>query len=691
MNRLTATDMSWLENGPRMFPQTFEPIAINQVQLRNRIIRTAHATGLSREGVITDEMIAYHVTRARGGVALSTLETASIHWSSPHKLNAFTDAIVPTYQRLADACHEEGMLVFQQLWHAGPHQPPTDGSPPWSASALPSPELGVTPVPMSKGQIDEIVASFGQCALRVKQGGLDGIEINGGHGYLIHQFLDPMTNLRGDEYGGSLENRLRFLVEILREVRRMVGPEFALGVRLSSEEGLPEGQPADDVAAASESLIADGLIDFLNISLGSYYQLDKLIGMTQEPHGYMVPAAEKATRDAAVPTMVTGRFLTLAEAESVIASGAADMVSMVRALIADPDLIPKTLTERNDSIRACISCNQACTGGLRTRGHTQCTINVGAGKETRYGDPQIRRAIEPKRVLVIGAGPAGLEAARCGALAGHQVTLLEKQKSLGGQWALLAQTPGRVEMSSLVDYFTFEVNRLGVDVRTGTAADLDLVRSLDTDVVIAATGSTPRRDGFQAMRPGLRIEGIEEIEILTSWDVLNGAPTGKSVLLFDETAHFEALDVAERLTSEGKAVHFVTRYPAPGSRAEMRYDMGVRPQLARIRKGAFTVHSRSLVVGVGGGAGIVSLEALHEIQILDVDSYVFLSGNLPERSLADELTAAGYEVRIVGDALGPRLLEPAITEGQLAIRSLEEDWARPTLRYGWGGAALQLL
>jgi hypothetical protein len=502
-----------------------------------------------------------------------------------------------------------------------------------------------------------------------------------------------MTNLRDDAYGGfSVESRTRFLFEVLAAVRRAVGTDFPLGVRLSSEEQLEGGHSAADVHEIASLVESSGLCDFLNVSWGSYYMMDKFyMDGAASPHGYMVPIVERTTREASLPTIVTGRVTTVAEAAHIIDSGAADMVSMVRALLADPDLVLKTLSGSPERVRPCIGCNQACTGGLRTRGHTQCTVNVGAGKETVLGDSQIRRAVTPQRVVVVGGGPCGMEAARVGALAGHEVTLLEAARHLGGQWALLAKTPNRVEMAGLIDFYEAELDALGVEMKTNVSATAAMLGHLAPDAIVVATGSVPRRDCFQSFRPALKIEGLPELEVLTSWDVLNGAATGRSVALLDDVSHFEAIDVAELLIGRGCTVHFITRYAVPCSRAEMRYDTGVRPHLELLRKGDFVLHGRSLLVGGDQGhIGIASSEARHDIELLDVDSLVYIGGNISMSSLAEDLAGAKARVVVAGDALSPRFLEPAITEGQLAIRSLDPNWVSPRISYGWSGAALAL-
>ena len=674
----------------RPLRRVFEPYTLGNVELKNRIVRAAHGTGLPVGGLVSDELLAYHEARARGGVAMTTLEVAGVHWSSPGYLDVSSDRCLPGLRRMSDLGHAHGMRVFQQLWHAGPNVMPVDGSAPWSASYVPGPELGLMPHVMTVGDIEELVAAFATGAARVREAGLDGVEVHGGHGYLFSQFLSGATNERDDRYGGTLESRARLLTETMLAIRKAVGDDFAIGVRLSHQDPQPDAAPDFDLAELTTLLEESCALDFVNLSYGSYYQLDKLIGSTIEPHGYMIPVIEKAARAATSSTIVTGRFLSLDDAEGVLETELADLVSLVRAMIADPDLITKTTAGRVANVRPCIGCNQGCTGGNKTRGFLNCTVNPGAGKELRLGDDHIATTTSPRRIVVVGGGPAGMETARAAALAGHSVVLFEREQELGGQLRFLRGAPTRAEVASLIPYYEAELERTGVDVRLGVAADAGTVMAASADVVIVATGSTPRRDGFQMLRPGQAVRGLDAVDILTSWDVLAGMSVGERVLVLDDVGHYESMDVAEHLTDGGSHVHFVTRYANIGARLEMRWDMVGQPHLRRLLgTGRFELHPRSMLVGVGPGTADVALiDHPASERSLAVDTFVLISGNVPEPALPEALRTEGVELRVVGDAVSPRHLEAAITEGQVAISSLEPGWVRPALRYGHAGASL---
>jgi 2,4-dienoyl-CoA reductase-like NADH-dependent reductase (Old Yellow Enzyme family)/thioredoxin reductase len=663
-----------------VYEHVLSPITIGNVELRNRVVRTAHGTGHTPGGVVSDELIGYHLARAKGGVALSIIEIAGVHPSSPGTLIAWFDGIIPGWQRLADAVHAEGMKVFQQLFHGGHNVPSVDGGAPWSASAVPGPQLGLLPQPMTQGQIDEVVAAYAAAARRAREGGLDGVEIHAAHGYLPGQFLCPATNHRTDDYGGPLENRLRFTLEIVDAVRAAVGEDFVVGIRLSPEGAiLPGALDVAEVAQVVHRLDGTGKLDYLNVSLGSYYAFDRIIGGTHEPHRYELPDTG-GIRSATLPKIVTGRFTTLAEADEVIASGQADMVSIVRALIADPDLIPKTVDGRADDVRPCIACNQSCVGGVfGPRMRLNCTVNVGVGKELTLGDDRIPRTSGPRRIVVVGGGPAGLEAARVAAIAGHDVTLYEAADALGGQLRFTRQSPFRSDVAGIVDWFERQLSKLGVKVELDVEADASLIEQLAPEAVVLATGATPRRDGFQSLRPGYAAPGLDPGGLFTSWDVLGGrVPDADEIVVVDDLGHFEAIDVAEFLAEQGRHVHFVTRYPTLGFRLEGAWDMMGKPHLERLWRRRFDLHTRTLLVAVeSAGAVIAPLEGPDRRAHVPAGAVVMVSGSLPNRSLAGALSEFAGEVRVVGDAVTPRLLEVAVTEGHMAALSLAPEWRAP--------------
>ena len=387
------------------YPHVFAPLAVNGARLKNRIARTAHGTNYP-SGFVNERLISFHEARARGGVALTILEVASVHPTSPGRFVVSGDGAVDGYSRLVERLAPHDMRVFQQLWHGGAHSLPPDGRPAWSASPVPSIEIGAVPVAMTQAMIDEIVAAYAAAAGRCEEGGLDGVEVHAAHGYLLSQFLSPLTNLREDDYGGPLQDRARIVREVLAAIRAAVRPTFAVGVRLSSSELVDGGLTVDDTAEIAVALAAAGLVDFVNFSIGSFYVGHTIVAPMHEPHGYQVPYAAQISGRLDVPTIVAGRIMNLAEAEQILADGAADLVSMVRATIADPDLVNKTIDGREAEVRPCIGANQGCVGGMYGPRHRLgCDVNVDVGREHR-AEP-ISPATAARRVLVAGAGPAG--------------------------------------------------------------------------------------------------------------------------------------------------------------------------------------------------------------------------------------------------------------------------------------------
>ncbi|GAA5156588.1 FAD-dependent oxidoreductase [Pseudonocardia eucalypti] len=668
-----------------MYEHVLSPFRIGRVELRNRVVRTSQGTGLAAGQQVSDELVEFLVARAKGGVALAFADIGQIHWSSPGMIDLSSDRCLPGLRRLTEASHAHGMHLFQQVWHGGPTQLAWDSSAPWAASHVPDPGLGMLPVPMTQAMIDELTGCFVAASVRAMEGGIDGIELHAGHGYLFSSFLSPATNLRTDRYGGSAENRSRFLFEVLRKIRAAVGPDYPVGVRVSPD-GPADQTTTEDLVELTGRLERSGLIDFLDVSLGSHYGRDLLMGGGHEPPGYQLPSSEKITRQTALPTIVAGRFHTLEQADRVVASGAADLVSMVRATLAEPELVVKSADGRTGEVRPCIACLQSCAGGLNTRARAMCAVNPAAGRELTHGDALIPVAPRSLRVVVVGGGPAGMEAARAAAIAGHRVTLLEAADQLGGQLRLAP----RPELHALADFYAGELARRGVDVRLGVHASAEDVARPRPDAVLVATGTTPRRDGFQTLRPALPLPGLAEVRAHTGWDVLRGtAELGPTVLLLDEIGHYESVDVARRLVDEGHRVLQVSRFALVAANLEMRWEMVGAPLLARLMRGDFTFFPRSVLRGLEapGRAEIAPHEAPWRAHTVDFDDLVLMSGGVPDRVLVDSLKGVAPVLRVIGDANSPRRLEVAFVEGRQSVDALTPEWSPPLARYGWSGSA----
>ncbi|MEQ8485447.1 MAG: FAD-dependent oxidoreductase [Pseudomonadales bacterium] len=653
-----------------MYEHVLSPIRVGGVEIPNRVVRTAHATGIGA-GRMSDALIEYHAARARGGVGLTIVEILSVHPTSPASLNAFDPTLPAGYQKLMAACAPHGMKVFQQIWHAGHHGTPLDGSPPWSASDVPSPMGGALPRPMSKAQIDEMVGAYADAVQLCRSSGLDGVEIHASHGYLPQQFLSANTNRRDDEYGGSLENRMRFLIEIMRACRSHAAPGFAVGIRLSADGTVGGIGPADNIAVV-EALKAERLVDFVNVSLGSYHSFPKLIGGMHEPVGYELDTAEPVTRATGdVPSIVTGRFRTLEEVDQAIRLGQADMVGMTRATIADPDLVAKTRRGDAGRVRPCIACNQGCVGQLLgPERKIGCAVNAAAGFETSLGDDRLEPARAPKRVLVVGGGPAGLEAARVAARRGHTVTLAEARPDLGGTLSLAARAPTRHQLQDFVRWLEDEIYAEGVAVRLSSYVTEDDLAGFDADHVIVATGAEPRLDGVQASHPGEPIDGIHLPHVVSSNDLLGDAvgTPATHALVIDDVGHYEGLAAAEHLANTGAKVTMVTRLPTLAP--EVRSALMVDPALERLHRRDFTYHVGTRVLAVDGQSAALQAVTGGRTWSVNADLVVFVSLNRPRNELLEALDRLGTPYTLVGDANSPRFLVRAVAEGNAAGRSV---------------------
>lgn len=649
------------------------PLNIGRKTIKNRIFRPAHATILGKGGM-TDALIAYHEARARGGAGLSIVEVGSVHPTSPLAIDLWKTDLEAGYRKLGDMGRKYDMKLFQQLWHAGHHGMPRDGTPPWGVSATPSVEVGVVPIEMTKSMISEIIEAYATAARRMEAWGLDGVDVHCAHGYLPGQFLSANTNLRTDEYGGeTIHERARFVIELMEAVRSAVSRDFVVGVRLAPDLTV-NGVDEEQNLAVALLLEERGLTDYINVSVGNYNSYTKMVGGMHEPVGYELPTSVPITRKVKLPTMVVGRFRTLEECDQVIRAGDGDMVGLVRAMIADPDLVAKSLAGKADEVRPCIGCNQACVAQVSTEyGHLECTVNPGNGHELYRGDAVLTPAAELKQVLVVGGGPAGLEAARVAALRGHRVTLAEASPVLGGALRAAAKAPTRHGMMDIATWLEAEVYRLGVNVQLSTYLDADDVVASGAEAVIIATGSLPRMDGVQHSHPGQPIRNFERRNVISAFDLFMQPPAdlGKAAVVIDDVGHYEGLAAAEHLILAGLSVTYVTRLRTIGQQAQAA--LMVEPFLTRMRGKPFLYLIRHRAVEFTEDEVLVSPTHFTDdadVQRLAANTVVFVSANRPNRDVYAALSERNTDIRVIGDANSPRFLQVAIREGHLAGASI---------------------
>ena len=653
------------------FEHLFAPLEVGPVRLKNRIVRSAHGTLMTGE-----RLIAYHEARAAGGVALSTMEATGVHANAPSLIPLYNDDCIPFFRELTARMRPYGMAMFQQIYHPGSATRPRKAQTQLSSSAIPNPMVNGIPTEMTVSEISEMVEAFGQAARRCREGGLDGIDLHASSGYLIEQFLSPATNVREDEYGGSLENRMRFLLQILEVVRDAVGNDYCVGIRLPNEEYIPGGLSPGDIAEIAR--VVEPHVDYVSLHMGSYWRFYTLLAPMDVPLANEMPANERIIGHGAErltkPTMVVGRIMTLDDAERIVDSGAADMVSMVRALIADPELVNKSRRGEAHLVRPCIGSNMGCVGQLMSTGALGCVVNVAAARETTVAFDPPGPADVRKRVLVIGGGPAGLEAARTAALRGHEVHLFEATRRLGGQVAIAATAPHRSDLGAITEWLTSEIERLGVSITLNTWVDPDVVAALAPDDVILATGVVPRRDGFQLTTPIDPVPGHDLPHVFTSWDVFGFGGRAELVgpaVVYDDTGTFEAISVADTLLEAGLAVTMVARNDAIG--ATLPYPPAtVMAATERLMSGAFDFIGGHCLRVIRTDAVDIGVAFTERVRTIEAATVVIVTYGHPNRELGELFAgeSRSWRTHRIGDVTGTNGIQSAIHQAAELARAL---------------------
>ncbi|HSO29758.1 MAG TPA: FAD-dependent oxidoreductase [Candidatus Sulfomarinibacteraceae bacterium] len=642
------------------FPTLFSPLRIGSVTLRNRIFSSGHDTVMADHGRVSDQLVAYQEARAAGGVGLIVIQVGSVHPTAEytaHALALHADDAIPGYARLAEAIHRHGCPVFAQIFHGGRGiMDSLDGSLPvaFAPSAVPTERFHVMPRAMPLRLIEDVVAGYAAAARRVQAAGMDGVEIVASHGYLPAQFLNPRVNLRTDRYGGSLDNRLRFLREIIAAVRAEVDREFVVGLRISIVEMEPEGITEHESLGALRELDADGSLDYVSVVAGSTATLagsDHIVPPMTMPNAYTAPLAALAKGVVRVPVLVAGRVNQPQEAERIVATGQADAVAMTRALISDPLLPIKSATGRAEEIRACIGCNQACIGHFHAGYPISCIQYPESGREVRYGRRTL--AAEPRDVLVVGGGPAGLKAAAVAAARGHRVTLAEAARRVGGQVLLAERLPDRAEFGGLITNLAAEAVRAGARILTGTAVDLAFIDRERPDVVILATGARPRRPPLE-LSPGATV--------LDAWEVVRGAhiPDGR-IVVADWRCDWVGLGVAIQLGRAGHPVVLGSTGTTAGERIQQYVRDAMIAAAERVRVARIPLVR---IFGYDGSAAFLQHVLTGDAVVVeDVAALVLALGHEPVDELAHALLDYPGEVHAIGDCLAPRTAEEAVLEG----------------------------
>lgn len=636
-------------------PHLFSPIRIKNLELANRAVMPPMGTNLGNpDATVSEANLAYLKRRARGGAGLVITEIASVHPGGSainSQLGAYDDRFIPGLKKIAEAVHAGGSRVALQLHHAGRESLYLLQQ---GKAVAPSPirslVFGLTPREMTIGEIHEVIAAFGAAAVRAREAGFDAVEIHGAHGYLLTQFLSALSNQRRDEYGGDLEHRSRFMIEVVREVRRRVGNDFPLSVRLSVEECIKGGYTFEDIRPILPRLVEAGA-DLLHASLGTHGSPG---GITSAPFeyepGFNVWRAKKLKEAVRVPVIAVGRFTDAALADAVIARGEADLVAFGRQFLADPDFLVKTREGRPEDTRRCIACNQGCIERLILgEGKIRCALNPETGQEIIYpqGPAPVRRT-----VWVVGAGPGGLTAAYEAARLGHRVTLFEKNRETGGQLRFASKAPFKDQYEIWSRWITGQAKKMGVTFRMGTEVTDKEIAEGKPETVVLATGGEP-------VKP--EIPGIDLPMVAGAWQVLNGSvPPGKSPLIMG--AGLIGMETADFLLKKGAQVTLVEALKRSPVLKITSHGYMLH---TRLREGGCRFLFNAKVTRIAEN-GVTVLTEGGEKTLSPVDQVIIAVGLKPRDDLKEILEARKIRYFVVGDALQPRRIIEATEEGARA-------------------------
>ncbi|MBL9073944.1 FAD-dependent oxidoreductase [Tabrizicola sp.] len=648
-------------------PRLMSPLKLRDQILRNRIVFGAHTANMSDQGMPGPRFGKYLLERALGGAAMVVAEPVPVHRTgvlTRGNILHSDDRVIPAYRTITDEVKDAGAVIIQQLYHIGAHgDSDLSFAPHWSPSGGPSYHDSDGSHAMTGAEVEELLQAHVAAAVRAKAAGFQGVEVWGAYHSLIDQFWTPWSNQRTDQWGGSLEGRTRFSRELIERVRRACGEEFIVGLAVSYSTAYEVTLGAEALCEILELHDRTGHVDYVTVGAGSYLEFEAIIPPFTHAEKLTTPLTQqlKGVLKHAVVTSEAG-VRTPEHGEAIIASGLADLVSIVRGQIADPHLARKVKEGRAEDVRGCISCNQMCWGRRSRDYWISCLINPSAGREFEWGGDRFVATPAPKDVLVVGAGPAGLEAARVAAERGHRVEVVEALPMVGGQFRLAGMQPRRGQILELMDWYERQFDRLGVKLRLNTYLDEQEIAEHPAEVVVVATGSLPDETGFQRWVPQqASLPGIEAGSVWSPEAVLRReARLGDAVVVYDEGSNWRGVGTAWALAEQGKKVTIVTPEAFVGKEiSRTAADGVVRRRLGGL--GVRMLAEHCLVRWHGNGVTVRSFLTGEE-EVIPASGLVMATTNRAFDPYPE--TMAGKVMHRIGDCTAPRLAAYAFHEGR---------------------------